>query len=159
MFFLSLFLIGACFGSFLCLVAERLPIGRSLWWPPSHCQGCHQPLQLYELIPVVSILLQRFRCRKCQQPVAKSYLLAELVMGGLTASCFSAGLTIDALILWWWLTSAFTLSLIDYWYLVVEPKILYPSFFVLCLLKMADQHSFYLLTGLFCFCFEPSSDK
>ena len=128
MFFLNLFLIGACFGSFLCLVAERLPVGRSLWWPPSHCQGCHQPLQLYELIPVVSILLQRFRCRKCQQPVAKSYLLAELVMGGLTASCFSAGLTIDALILWWWLTSAFTLSLIDYWYLVVEPKILYPSF-------------------------------
>ncbi|EGO8329080.1 prepilin peptidase [Enterococcus faecalis] len=153
MFFLSLFLIGACFGSFLCLVAERLPVGRSLWRPPSHCQGCYQPLQLYELIPVVSILLQRFRCRKCQQPVAKSYLLAELVMGGLTASCFSAGLTIDALILWWWLTSAFTLSLIDYWYLVVEPKILYPSFFVLCLLKMAGQHSFYLLTGLFCFCF------
>ncbi|MDQ8626527.1 prepilin peptidase [Enterococcus sp. FR143] len=153
MFFLSLFLIGACFGSFLCLVAERLPVGRSLWWPPSHCQGCHQPLQLYELIPVVSILLQRFRCRKCQQPVAKSYLLAELVMGGLTASCFSAGLTIDALILWWWLTSAFTLSLIDYWYLVVEPKILYPSFLVLCLLKVTGQHSFYLLTGLFCFCF------
>lgn len=30
MFFLSLFLIGACFGSFLCLVAERLPVGRSL---------------------------------------------------------------------------------------------------------------------------------
>lgn len=57
MFFLSLFLIGACFGSFLCLVAERLPVGRSLWWPPSHCQGCHQPLQLYELIPVISILL------------------------------------------------------------------------------------------------------
>lgn len=153
MFFLSLFLIGACFGSFLCLVAERLPVGRSLWWPPSHCQGCHQPLHLYELIPVVSILLQRFRCRKCQQPVAKSYLLAELVMGGLTASCFFAGLTIDALILWWWLTSAFILSLIDYWYLVVEPKILYPSFFVLCLLKIAGQHSFYLLTGLFCFCF------
>ena len=116
---------------------------------PSHCQGCHQPL-LYELIPVVSILLQRFRCRKCQQPVAKCYLLAELVMGGLTASCF-AGLTIDALILWWWLTSAFTLSLIDYWYLVVEPKILY-LVFVLCLLKIAGQHSFYLLTGLlFCF--------
>ena len=46
MFFLSLFLIGACFGSFLCLVAERLPVGRSLWWPPSHCQGCHQPLHL-----------------------------------------------------------------------------------------------------------------
>ena len=113
MFFLNLFLIGACFGSFLCLVAERLPVGRSLWWPPSHCQGCHQPLQLYELIPVVSILLQRFRCRKCQQPVAKSYLLAELVMGSLTASCFSAGLTIDALILWWWLTSAFTLSLAE----------------------------------------------
>ncbi|WP_285603835.1 prepilin peptidase, partial [Enterococcus faecalis] len=110
MFFLSLFLIGACFGSFLCLVAERLPVGRSLWWPPSHCQGCQQPLHLYELIPVVSILLQRFRCRKCQQPVAKSYLLAELVMGGLTASCFFAGLTIDALILWWWLTSAFILS-------------------------------------------------
>lgn len=156
MFFLSLFLIGACFGSFLCLVAERLPVGRSLWWPPSHCQGCHQPLQLYELIPVVSILLQRFRCRKCQQPVAKSYLLAELVMGSLTASCFSAGLTIDAVILWWWLTSAFTLSLIDYWYLVVEPKILYPSFFC-ALLAENGGSAFVLLTDWsFLFLFFPS---
>ena len=119
---------------------------------PSHCQGCHQPLQLYELIPVVSILLQRFRCRKCQQPVAKSYLLAELVMGSLTASCFSAGLTIDALILWWWLTSAFTLSLIDYWYLVVEPKILYPSF--CALLAESGGSAFVLLTDWsFCFVF------
>ena len=122
---------------------------------PSHCQGCHQPLQLYELIPVVSILLQRFRCRKCQQPVAKCYLLAELVMGGLTASCF-AGLTIDALILWWWLTSAFTLSLIDYWYLVVEPKILYPSF--CALLAENCGSAFVLLTDWsFCFCFSKPS--
>ena len=116
---------------------------------PSHCQGCHQPLQLYELIPVVSILLQRFRCRKCQQPVAKCYLLAELVMGGLTASCF-AGLTIDALILWWWLTSAFTLSLIDYWYLVVEPKILYPSF---CALLAENCGSAFVLLTDWSFCF------
>ena len=123
---------------------------------PSHCQGCHQPLQLYELIPVVSILLQRFRCRKCQQPVAKSYLLAELVMGSLTASCFSAGLTIDALILWWWLTSAFTLSLIDYWYLVVEPKILYPSF--CALLAESGGSAFVLLTDWsFLFCFSKPS--
>ena len=65
-------------------------------------------------------------------------------MGGLTASCFSAGLTIDALILWWWLTSAFTLSLIDYWYLVVEPKILYPSF--CALLAESGGSAFVLLT-------------
>ena len=113
---------------------------------PSHCQGCHQPLQLYELIPVVSIFLQRFRCRKCQQPVAFSRSVS------LTASCFSAGLTIDALILWWWLTSAFTLSLIDYWYLVVEPKILYPSF--CALLAESGGSAFVLLTDWsFCFVF------
>ena len=73
-------------------------------------------------------------------------------MGGLTASCFSAGLTIDALILWWWLTSAFTLSLIDYWYLVVEPKILYPSF--CALLAESGGSAFVLLTDWsFCFVF------
>ena len=154
MFFLSLFLIGACFGSFM-LSGGALTSRAFFVVAPSHCQGCHQPLQLYELIPVVSILLQRFRCRKCQQPVAKCYLLAELVMGGLTASCF-AGLTIDALILWWWLTSAFTLSLIDYWYLVVEPKILYPSF--CALLAENCGSAFVLLTDWsFLFCFSKPS--
>ena len=148
MFFLSLFLIGACFGSFM-LSGGALTSRAFFVVAPSHCQGCHQPLQLYELIPVVSILLQRFRCRKCQQPVAKCYLLAELVMGGLTASCF-AGLTIDALILWWWLTSAFTLSLIDYWYLVVEPKILYPSF---CALLAENCGSAFVLLTDWSFCF------
>lgn len=76
-------LIGACVGSFLNVVAWRLPRQESVLRPGSHCPRCGTPLGWFELVPVLSWLLQRGRCRHCQAPVRPRYPAVELLTAGL----------------------------------------------------------------------------
>jgi len=69
--------IGALFGSFLNVVAYRLPRGESLSHPGSRCPGCGAPIAPYDNIPVVSWLLLRGRCRRCGEPISIRYPLVE----------------------------------------------------------------------------------
>jgi leader peptidase (prepilin peptidase)/N-methyltransferase len=75
--------IGACTGSFLNVVAWRLPREESLVLPGSHCPRCGTPLAWFENLPIIGWLALKGRCRHCHQPVAKSYLLVELLCAGL----------------------------------------------------------------------------
>lgn len=147
MFSFVLFIFGSCLGSFLCLVAERVPSHRSLWQPRSHCLACQQPLKLYELVPVLSILIQRFQCRHCKSSIPLSYLIAELFTGSVTCLLFQSGFSLVASYNWLFILSTFTLALADFWYFIVEPKILYPSFLGLCLLHLYLQEPFYFLSA------------
>lgn len=121
MFFLY-FIIGSCFGSFLALVALRLPQGASILRPPSHCDHCFQRLRWFELIPIISLLCLQFRCRHCQQQISKISLLAELCCGFLLAFSLTGDqfTILETLWLFW----AFTLALTDINYYLIEPRIL-----------------------------------
>src|SRR4051794_11147739 len=79
-------LFGAVIGSFLNVVAHRVPRGESLVSPPSRCPGCEAPVRPYDNIPVVSWLLLRGRCRSCGAPISPRYPLVELA----TAVVFAA---------------------------------------------------------------------
>ena len=68
---------GALIGSFLNVVAYRLPRGESLSHPPSHCPNCGAPVKPYDNIPVLSWLLLRGRCRHCKQPISIRYPIVE----------------------------------------------------------------------------------
>lgn len=70
--------VGAALGSFLTVVVTRLPEGRSVVHPPSHCPRCGTRLRAAELVPVLSYLLQRGRCRHCGEGIPPRYLLIEL---------------------------------------------------------------------------------
>ncbi len=70
--------LGLLIGSFLNVVAYRLPRGESLSVPASHCPGCDTPIKPYDNIPVVSWLLLRGRCRSCKQAIAWRYPAIEL---------------------------------------------------------------------------------
>ena len=83
------FIIGCCIGSFLCLTAQRIPLGYSIIYPRSHCVKCCRSLSWYELIPILSIIVQRFRCRYCRCRLPFYYLLAEALCGGLFVWFFS----------------------------------------------------------------------
>jgi leader peptidase (prepilin peptidase)/N-methyltransferase len=76
-------LIGACIGSFINVVAWRLPREESLIWPGSHCPRCGTPLAWFENIPVLAWLMLRGRCRHCHQPIAARYPLVESFCAGL----------------------------------------------------------------------------
>jgi leader peptidase (prepilin peptidase)/N-methyltransferase len=70
--------LGLLLGSFLNVVAYRLPRGESLSVPASHCPGCDTPIKPYDNVPVVSWLLLRGRCRSCGTSIAWRYPLVEL---------------------------------------------------------------------------------
>ena len=68
--------LGASFGSFLGLVIDRFP-EQSIITPASHCQHCKRQLQIQDLLPIVSQILNRFRCRYCSTHIPYWYLLIE----------------------------------------------------------------------------------
>lgn len=76
-------LVGACFGSFLNLVAWRVPREESIVAPPSHCPHCGTRLRWHDNLPVLGWLLLRGRCRHCHRPIHGRYLLVELLTAGL----------------------------------------------------------------------------
>jgi len=81
---------GAAFGSFLNVVAWRLPRQESLLWPASHCPRCGHGLAWFENLPLLSWLLLRGHCRHCRQPIAPRYFLVELLAAGLAVGMLFA---------------------------------------------------------------------
>ena len=78
-------LLGLIFGSFLNVVAYRLPRGESLARPASRCPGCDTPIKPYDNVPLLSWLLLRGRCRSCNAPIAWRYPFVELATAVLLA--------------------------------------------------------------------------
>jgi len=77
--------VGAVFGSFLNVVAYRLPRGESLSRPRSRCPQCQTQIRAYDNVPVLSWLALRGRCRTCRTPISARYPLVEAVTGLLCA--------------------------------------------------------------------------
>jgi leader peptidase (prepilin peptidase)/N-methyltransferase len=76
-------LLGAIFGSFLNVVAYRLPRHESLIAPSSRCPKCGTHVKPYDNIPIVSWLLLRGHCRSCAAPISPRYPLVEALTAAL----------------------------------------------------------------------------
>lgn len=74
------FWLGAMAGSFLNVCVSRMPKGRSILWPKSHCHRCYQPIRGKDNIPIVSFLTLRGRCRRCGLRFSAGYFGVELFM-------------------------------------------------------------------------------
>jgi leader peptidase (prepilin peptidase)/N-methyltransferase len=70
---------GLIVGSFLNVVAFRLPRGESLVAPGSHCPSCDTPIKPYDNVPVLGWLLLRGRCRGCDAQISARYPLVEAI--------------------------------------------------------------------------------
>ncbi len=77
---------GLILGSFLNVVAWRLPSRMSLSLPASHCPSCETPIKPYDNIPVLSWLFLRGRCRSCSEHISARYPIVE----AMTAVLFAA---------------------------------------------------------------------
>ncbi len=75
--------LGLCIGSLLNVVIYRVPRGVSIAVGRSHCLGCCRELAWYDLIPLLSYLLLRGRCRSCREPISWCYPLVELLTAAL----------------------------------------------------------------------------
>jgi len=75
------FAFGTIVGSFLNVCIHRIPQGKSIVAPSSHCPCCQTPIRFYDNIPLVSFIILRGRCRGCQTPISFRYPLVEFLMG------------------------------------------------------------------------------
>lgn len=103
------FLVGSIVASFLGLVVDRFP-EQSIISPSSHCNACGQKLAPRDLVPVLSQLINRLRCRFCQSKIPIRYLILELVGGLLFLATSLSYLNISQLVL---LIIGITLALYD----------------------------------------------
>jgi leader peptidase (prepilin peptidase) / N-methyltransferase len=120
--------IGAAFGSFINVCVDRLPAGKSLLGPPSHCDACQKKLSGLELIPVFSYIFLGGRCRHCRAKIPLRVLLVELGCGLFTAFLYRyLGLTLDFGVIAFYSYIFLVIALIDLQHQLILNKIVYPS--------------------------------
>src|SRR4051794_26597346 len=84
-------MLGLAVGSFLNVVAYRLPRGESLSRPGSHCPSCGTPVRPSDNVPVLSWLALRGRCRACRTAISGRYPLVEALTAALCVAVVLAG--------------------------------------------------------------------
>jgi leader peptidase (prepilin peptidase) / N-methyltransferase len=120
--------LGAIVGSFLNVVAYRLPRRESVIVPRSRCPDCGTPVKPYDNIPIISYLLLRGHCRSCSAPISPRYPLVEaltaaLCFGAVLAHPSAAGIALSvALIL-----LVVPAALIDLEYRIIPNKLTVPG--------------------------------
>jgi leader peptidase (prepilin peptidase)/N-methyltransferase len=128
MLFALFFLLGAVIGSFINVIADRLPEGKSITSPPSHCTGCQRELSTKDLIPIFSYLWLKGHCRYCGTTIPRRLFWVELGTAILFAFLywhygFSWELPLVAL----YCSLFIILSLIDLKHHILPNKIVYPA--------------------------------
>lgn len=71
--------LGLLFGSFTNVIICRLPVGESIIFPSSHCPHCNEPLKARDLVPVLSWLFLKGRCRYCDARISPRYPWVEIL--------------------------------------------------------------------------------
>ena len=130
------FLFGACIFSFLGVVADRLPRGEGIVKGRSHCTACGRVLTPAELIPCVSFLALRGRCKGCGTPIPKRAFLGELAGGAAWILCawrYGVGhtglISLEGAVVFCYLGILLVVALIDW-----DTQMIYDRFHVLILL-------------------------
>lgn len=148
--------LGAAFGSFLHCAAWRIVRGEPFWKGRSRCPACGHVLEAPDLVPVLSWLALRGRCRHCGARIPKRYVCAELFFAAVSTACLLRfDLTPLCLRNWVLLCCLFCLSLVDLEnYTIPDGCLLTAAAVWLCSLPFVGMSGrgalIHLLTGLGC---------
>ena len=85
----ALFVLGLVFGSFLNVCISRIPCGRSVVTPGSHCTACGASIRWRDNIPLLGWILLRGRCRDCRARISMRYPAVELLTAVLFTACYA----------------------------------------------------------------------
>ena len=130
-------LLGAFVGSFLNVCIDRLPAGKSVIYPPSHCDACRHRLAPKDLVPVFSYLWLRRRCRYCQAPIPRRLLWVEVGSGLLFAFTYwHYGLSVDFAVITSYCCLFIVLMVIDWEHKLILNKIVYPAMVVALIISI-----------------------
>ena len=151
-----IFIMGTIFGSFYNVVGYRLPKGESIVFPPSHCTNCNHQLTFFELIPVLSYVFQKGKCKHCHQKISLFYPIFELLTGILFVLCYlSFGLTPKLIIALTFVSMIIIIVVSDYHYLIISDGVLITFaiilFIEIILINGLEQALYSLLNGVLAF--------
>lgn len=110
-------ILGVVIGSFLAVALIRWPAGASVAAGRSHCDGCAQPLQPRDLVPIFSHLILRGRCRSCGCAIDRRHIAMEAAGGliGLTAGTAHPEMMLATAAFGWWMLLIMALDLQHHW--------------------------------------------
>jgi leader peptidase (prepilin peptidase) / N-methyltransferase len=137
------FLPGLALGSFLNVVAARVPRHESIVRPGSHCMSCGHEIAWYDNVPLVSYAVLRGRCRNCKAKIGLRYPALELVTALLTSGCvWKFGLHPEALVAVAFCAALVAISAADLEHLIVPNVIVLPAAAVVLAAQSAIHPSF-----------------
>ena len=141
---------GLALGSFLNVVAARVPLRRSDVSPGSACMSCGTAIKWYDNVPVVSWLLLRGRCRSCGASIAWRYPAVELATALLIAGCvWKFGLSGEAAVAAFFCAALVAVSATDLEHRIVPNRIVVPAAAIVLVAQSALHPSVeWLLGGL-----------
>lgn len=135
--YIMIFVFGSVMGSFLNVLAVRLSNNESIIWPSSHCPNCHHKLKWYELIPIVSYVVQKGKCRKCCSRIPISYLVIEIVTGVLYAVAYhSFGFSYELIISLIFISSLIVIIVSDIEYMIILDEVIAVASILIILLEL-----------------------
>lgn len=118
-------LFGLVFGSFFNVVGLRVPKKESIVTPPSHCTSCNRQLTALDLIPVLSYLFLRGKCRRCGAKISPIYMVTELVTGLLFAfAVWKLGITFEMAVAILFISLLAIIVVSDIAYMLIPDKVL-----------------------------------
>jgi leader peptidase (prepilin peptidase)/N-methyltransferase len=122
------FVPGLAIGSFLNVVAARVPARRSIVRPRSSCPACGSEIALRDNVPLLSYALLRGRCRSCSAQIGLRYPAVELATALLVAGCFLRfGLSAEALVASFFCAVLVAISATDLEHRIVPNRIVIPA--------------------------------
>jgi leader peptidase (prepilin peptidase)/N-methyltransferase len=146
---------GLALGSFLNVVAARVPLRRSIVRPPSACMACGHEIRWYDNVPLVSWLVLRGRCRDCGVRIPAVYPAVELLTALLIAGCVLAfGVTFEAAIASFFCAVLVAVSAIDLEHRIIPNRIVLPATAVILVANtLRDPSVEWLVAGAGAFTF------
>jgi leader peptidase (prepilin peptidase) / N-methyltransferase len=122
------FVPGLALGSFLNVVAARVPLRRSVVHPGSACMSCAAPIAWYDNLPIVSYLFLRGRCRSCGETIPWKYPLVEFLTALLVgASVLAFGFSPEAAVASFFCAALVAVSVVDLERRIIPNRIVLPA--------------------------------
>ena len=123
--YILFFVLGTILGSFYNVVGYRIPKKESIIYPPSHCPKCNHKLKFYELIPIISYIIQKGKCKNCKEKIGLFYPIFELITGLLFAISLKIfGLTPNLLLILTFISTLIIITISDIKYMIIPDSIL-----------------------------------
>lgn len=146
-----LLIFGLFVGSFLGVLVDRVPKGRPIVFDRSRCPHCKHVLSWYELIPLVSFVLQGGKCRNCKTKLSFFYPGIELVTGlmfaitGWWLISNNSLLEIDSIFYFFIVSMLLTIFFIDLKHRIIPDKIIFPLIIVIFLWLLLSHNSVFFI--------------